>query len=72
VDIWKVSRGGNVDFRVSKSNWQEMVANLSTCRVAGNVEKILRSAERLDNKRIQMSNKTQLEWFEEYVSHKTK
>ena len=67
IDIWKVASGGQVDFRVTNSRWQEMKEEMAGCDEAGTVEKVLKHAERMASKQVTI-NRTQAEWFDEYVS----
>ena len=67
IDIWKVASGGQVDFRVTNSRWQQMKEEMTGCDEAGTVENILKHAEILASKRAAI-NRTQAEWFDEYVS----
>ena len=62
IDIWKVASGGQVDFRVTNSRWQEMKEEMAGCHEAGTVENILKQAE------IMASKCNTTEWFDEYVS----
>ena len=62
VDVWSVGSGGSVDFRVSSEDFQEMKGDLPECKVEGGVEELVRKMEK------QYLNRTQQEWFEEYVS----
>ena len=66
VDVWHVGTGGSVDFRVKSKEFQEMKQHLPECSEEGNVEELVRKMEQeMEKKHL---NKTQAEWFEEYVS----
>lgn len=46
IDVWNVDLTGNVDFRISKSSLSKVRNILSRCKILGNVEAIVRRAER--------------------------
>ena len=69
VDVWHVGVDGSVDFRVSSQQFQEMKGDLPECREVGSVEEIVGKAEQGSMSKRDL-NKTQQEWFEEYVSKK--
>ena len=60
--MWHVGEDGSVDFRVRREEFQEMKGDLPECREEGSVEELVREMERTH------LNRTQQEWFEEYVS----
>lgn len=67
VDVWHVGIGGSVDLRMSRHSFRRMKARLPGCREEGSVEGLLRQAEMLATK--QLVNRTQEDWFEDYVSY---
>lgn len=66
VDVWHVGVGGSVDLRVSRERFREMKGRLPGCKEGGSVEELVRQAEMMATK--QVVNRTQADWFEEYVS----
>ena len=60
--MWHVGEDGSVDFRVRREEFQEMKGDLPECREEGSVEELVREMERAH------LNRTQQEWFDEYVS----
>lgn len=66
VDVWQVGVSGSVDLRVSQARFKEMKGKLPGCREQGSVEELVRQAEMLVTR--QPVNRTQQDWFENYVS----
>ncbi len=66
VDVWHVGAGGTVSFRISNEEFLKMKGDLPECRVERSVEELVREMEAEIHK--ESLNKTQQEWFEEYVS----
>ena len=65
--MWHVGTKGSVDFRISREEFQRIKGHLPECREGRNVEDLVREAEQMMTRKHSL-NKTQLEWFEEYVS----
>lgn len=65
MDVWRVGVGGSMDVRMTLDKFREMKEKLPGCREAGSVEELVRQAEMLD---AELVNKTNLEWFDKYVS----
>ena len=68
VDVWHMGEGGSVDFRVTSEQFQRTKGDLPGCREVGSVEEIVRREEQRRAQRKKELNRSQLEWFEDYVS----
>ena len=66
MDVWHVGAGGTIDFRISSEEFQKMKDDLPECREERSVEELVREMETKMHK--ESLNKTQLDWFQEYVN----
>ena len=63
IDVWRAGDGGEMDFRVSSEQFQEMRDDHPGCREVGSVEALVK-----DEERRRADSASQQDWFKQYVS----